>query len=114
MYDIDNKIIIHNLYELPKSKLKTTAVKHSSISVSTEKIDMYVPHISDDFIHVVQFENYAYGLTKMMLDDPIVLSVVMNNNSNFDITYHYALSSGYQLTFTYPKPNEVLGNGSVY
>ena len=53
MYDIGNKVIIHNLYELPKSKLKTTAIKHSSISVSTEKIDMYVPHISDDFIHVV-------------------------------------------------------------
>ena len=51
-FDIDNNKIIHNLYELPKSKLKTTAVKHSSISVSTEKIDMYVPSISDDFIHI--------------------------------------------------------------
>lgn len=109
MYDIDNKVIIHNLYELPKSCLKTTAVKHSSVSVSTEKIDMYVPHISDDFIHVVQFENYAYGLTKMMPNDPIMLSVVMNSNSNFDVTYHYALSSGLQLTFTHPKPNEVVG-----
>ena len=53
MYDIGNKVIIHNLYELPKSKLKTTAIKHSSVSASTEKIDMYVPHISDDFINVV-------------------------------------------------------------
>lgn len=114
MYDIGNKVIIHNLYELPKSKLKTTAIKHSSVSASTEKIDMYVPHISDDFINVVQFENYAYGLTKMTLDDPIVLSVVMNHNSNFDVTYHYALSNGSQLTFTYPKPDEVVGSGSPY
>jgi len=110
MYDINNKVIIHNLYELPKSKLKTTAVKHSSISVSTEKIDMYVPHISDDFINLVQFENYAYGLTKIMPDDPIVLSAVMNHKSNFDTTYHYALSSGTQLTFTHPQPDEVVGS----
>lgn len=113
-YDIDNKKIIHNLYELPKSKLKTTAVKHSSISVSTEKIDMYVPHISDDFVNLVQFNSYAYGLTKMMDRDPMILSVVMNENSNFDVTYHYALSNGSMMTFTSPKPNEVMGAYNTY
>ena len=110
-FDIDNNKIIHNLYELPKSKLKTTAVKHSSISVSTEKIDMYVPSISDDFIHIAQFDNYAYALTKMMKQDPIILSTVMNNKAGFDVSYHYSLSNDRQLTFTHPMPDEVIGGG---
>ena len=79
--------------------------------MSTEKIDMYVPSISDDFIHIAQFDNYAYALTKMMKQDPIVLSAVMNNKSGFDVSYHYSLSNDRQLTFTHPMPNEVIGGG---
>lgn len=113
-YDIDNKVIMHNLYELPKTKLKTTAMKHSSLSVSTDNIDIYVPPISDDFIKVVQFENYAYGLTKMMQSDPVTLSVLLQNETGFDVNYHYVLSNGTQLTFTHPKPNEIDSECQTY
>lgn len=109
-YDIDHKTIIHNSYELPKTQLKTTAIKHSATSyASTDKLDIFVHQISDDFIHIAQFENYAYALTKMTDKEPIILSVMLNNNSNFDATYHYVLSNGQHMTFTQPKSNEVLG-----
>ena len=110
-YDIDNKVIMHNLYELPRSRLKTTAMKYSSLSVSTSKLDLFVPHISDDFINVAQFDGYAYALTKMLDSDPLVISVVMNNDFNFDVTYHFALSSGDIQTFLCPQPNEVRDAG---
>lgn len=51
----------------------------------------------------------AYGMTKMMACDPMYLSVAMNNNSNFDVTYRYVLSNDSILTFTHPMPNEVMG-----
>lgn len=109
-YDISAKQIVHNLYELPKTKLKTTAVKFSSLSVSSEKMDIYVPQISDDFVNLVQFENYAYGLTKLTDKSPVSLEAVLNDTENFDVTYHYVLSDDRQLTFTCPMPDEVAGD----
>lgn len=107
-YDINHKIIVHNLYDIEKSLLKTTAKKHSQDLMQTENIDMFMPQLHSDFLHICQFENYAYGLTQMTNQSPVILSVVMNNNSNFDITYHYNLSNDTIQTFTCPKPDEVL------
>lgn len=109
-YDIGNKVIIHNMYELPKTQLKTTADKRAlSGYETTDKLDIYAPHISDDFLHAVQFKNYAYALTKMTDKRPVVISVNMHNKSNFDTTYNYVLSNGTIPVFTQPMPSEVLG-----
>ena len=107
-YDIDNKMIVHNLYDTTKSLLKTTAKKYSSnLLAKRENIDMFAPPMSSDFINICQFENYAYGLTKMTNKAPVILSVVMNNRSNFDFTYHCSLSNDTIGTFLCPKPEEV-------
>ena len=109
-YDINNKMIIHNLYDISKSLLKTTAKKYSSnLLIKRENIDMFVPPISSDFINICQFDDYAYGLTEMTNKAPVILSVVMNNRSNFDFTYHCNLSNDTIGTFLCPKPNEVWG-----
>lgn len=109
-YDIDNKMIIHNLYDVSKSLLKTTAKKYSSnLLAKSENIEMFVPPLKSDFINICQFENYAYGLTKMTNKAPVILSVIMNNKSNFDLTYHCSLSNDIIGTFLCPKPDEVQG-----
>ena len=107
-YDIDNKMIIHNLYDYSKSLLKTTAKKFSSDLVRTDNIDMFLPPLSSDFINFCQFDGYAYGLTEMTDKCPVILSTIFNNLGNFDITYHYNLTNDNIGTFLYPKPNEVM------
>ena len=62
-YDITHGIIVHNLYNINKTKIKTTAKKYSSSLTSTEYQDIYIPYISSDFIHLCQFKSNAYGLT---------------------------------------------------
>lgn len=74
-------------------------------------MDIYMPQISDDFINLVQFENYAYGLTKLIDKNPVSLEAVLNDTENFGVTYHYMLSDDRQLTFTCPMPNEIMGTG---
>jgi hypothetical protein len=48
-YDITNNIIVHNLYNINKTKIQTTAKKYNTID---EYKDIYVPYISDDFIKI--------------------------------------------------------------
>lgn len=111
-YDIGHKKIIHNSYALPRTQLKTTAEKHSSsIFGSNEHLDIYVHQISDDFQNVIQFDDYAFALTKMTQNEPVTLSVQMNNMSDYDASYHFVLSSGKHLTYSCPMPSEV-ANGS--
>jgi hypothetical protein len=49
LYDITNNIIIHNLYNINKTKIQTTAKKYNT---ANEHKDIYVPYISDDFIKI--------------------------------------------------------------
>ena len=105
MYDIDNKRIIHNLYDLSKTQLKTTSNKASYIS--NEKIDIYVPQISNDFLNLVQFKNYAFGLTRSTTDEPIMLNTIYDELSKFETSYCYQLSNAQQQTILYPKPTEL-------
>lgn len=109
-YDITNKIIIHNLYNINKSKIKTTAKQHSS----SEYKDLYVPYQNTDFIHVCQHKTHAYGLTTEKYENPIIISAQMNNLANYDVTYHYTLSSDNFHTFLYPKPEEVSPGCTTY
>lgn len=46
LYDIDNGIIIHNLYDLTKTKLKAG----TTMGTTGEKVDLFVPEISDDLL----------------------------------------------------------------
>lgn len=105
MYDIDNKRIIHNLYDLSKTQLKTTSNKASYMS--NEKIDIYVPQISNDFLNLVQFKNYAFGLTRLATDEPIMLNTIYDELSKFETSYCYQLSNAQQQTILYPKPTEL-------
>ena len=108
-YDLEHKKIIHNSYALPRTLLKTTAEKHSSsIFGSNEQLDIYVHCISNDFENVVQFDDYAFALTKMTHNEPVMLSVQMNNMTDYDASYHFVLSNGQHLTYACPMPNEVV------
>lgn len=114
-YDKDHKVIVHNLYEVSKTKLKTTSTKSTPLKYgTTEKLDIFCPQISNDFVNVVQFSNYAYGLTKSTLAQPMMLNVQMNNTTTFDSTYHYVISSNHDLMFASPRPNEICSNTSTY
>ena len=114
-YDKDNKTIIHNLYEVSKTKLKSTSTKRIPAKYgATEKIDIFCPQISDDFIYIAQFSNYAYGLTKSTLAQPMMLSIQMNDMTTFDSTYHYVISNDTDMTFLSPKPQEICANVSSY
>lgn len=105
MYDIDNKRIIHNVYDLSKTPLKTTSNKASYMS--DEKIDIYVPQISNDFLNLVQFKNYAFGLTRLTTDEPIMLNTIYDQLSKFKVSYCYQLSNEQIQTILYPRPTEL-------
>lgn len=106
-YDINHKMIVHNLYDASKSLFRTTAKKYEE-PFKSSNIDMFLPQMSSDFIHICQFDGYAYGLTKMTNRCPTMLSVEFNDVGNFDITYHYNLTNDSIGTFLCPKPDEVM------
>ena len=98
LYDVNNNIIIHNLYDLTKVKLKASTSQGSS-----KKVDLFIPEISDDFLDVCQFDGFAYGLTKRTNDSLTVLSTCMNNKSDTDYSYHYQYAKdGLIATHLYP------------
>ena len=109
-YNIDNEHIVHNLYELTKTPLKTTASRISK----TGNIDMYVSPMSSDFINVVQFQNYAYGLTPMTHNAPTMMAIVDASTTKFDTTYCFQLSNDTHQTFRYPKPTDLQSGISNY
>jgi hypothetical protein len=111
LYDITNNIIIHNLYNINKTKIQTTAKKYNT---TNEYKDIYVPYISDDFIKICQFESNAYGLTKEYTTNPMILSVHYNDSTAFDISYYNTLTSNAFNTLIYPSPNEINSNCSTY
>jgi hypothetical protein len=48
-YDMTNNILVHNLYSIERIKTKTTSKQHNSVG---QYQDIYVPYISNDFIHM--------------------------------------------------------------
>ena len=46
-YDVDKKMLIHGLYSLTKTKMRSTAKKQG---MNADNIDVYVPSISNDLI----------------------------------------------------------------
>lgn len=113
-YDITHGIIVHNLYNINKTKIKTTAKKYSSSLTSTEYQDIYIPYISSDFIHLCQFKSNAYGLTHEHKNNLQMPYINMNNASKFDTTYHSVISSDEIHTFLYPRPQELNSSCSSY
>lgn len=110
-YDITNGILIHNLYNIDKSKTKTTAKKYGQIN---EYQDIYVPYISTDFINICQYKSNAYGLTKEYKNNPFHITNTYNNSTVFDITYYNCIISDNFHTYLYPKPQELMADCSTY
>ena len=48
-YDVGNDMIIHGMYRLSKTRLRSTAKARSNAS---ELVDIYLPVISNDFIGI--------------------------------------------------------------
>lgn len=111
-YDIDNKIIVHNLYDCSKSLLKTTAKKYGIDGNRDGNVDLFLPTLSSDFIGICQFQNFAYGLTPLTDQSPVALSIIPNNFGKYDSSYHYSLESRLLQTILYPRPSEVLAGHS--
>lgn len=109
-YNIDNDHIVHNMYELTKTPLKTTLTRISK----NGNIDIYVSPISSDFIHLVQFQNYAYGLTPMSYDAPTMINIVDAATTKYDSSYYYQLSASNNQTFCYFQPNDLSAGISTY
>lgn len=108
-YDMTQNIIVHNLYNINKTKIKTTAKNKLY-----EYHDIYVPYISTDFINICQHKSNAYGLTYEYDKNPTTLSLLYNNTNAFDVTYHAVLSADQIHTFLYPKPDDILTQCSTY
>lgn len=110
-YDMTNNILVHNLYSNERIKTKTTAKQHNSIG---QYQDIYVPHISNDFIHMCQFKSNAYGLTREYTYNPLTLRTVNNNYIENDTSYHTQLSTCHFHTYLYPTPKDIYAACSTY
>lgn len=98
-YDVDKKMLIHGLYSLTKTKMRSTAKK---LGMNADNIDVYVPSISNDLIGMCQLQDYAYGLTREMEVAPVHRDLVFNSSTCVDVSYHYQLSSDDLKTYLYP------------
>ena len=103
-YDLSNNFIIHPLYSINKSKLRSTATKQG---LKRENVDLYLPHVSSDLIGICQNGNYAYGLSRETQKQPMSLSVVFNGNTAVDSSYHYVLSNDNLQTYLYPTISDL-------
>lgn len=109
-YDMTNGMIIHNLYNVNKTKIKTTSKQIGSTGYQ----DIFVPYISNDFMHICQFKSYAYGLTPEYSTNPCMKYIQLNDYTDFDTTYHNKLSSDCTHTFLYPHVEEIDATCSSY
>lgn len=94
-YDINNKIIIHNLYNLNKVKLQDSDYKYNS----SKHVDMYVPYMPNDFINCCQVKNYAYALSRELSTQPMTKTISFDQTP--ECQYRYALSSQDIHTYLY-------------
>ena len=94
-YDMNNKIVIHNLYNLNKVKLQDSDYKYNSAKC----VDMYVPYISDDFINCCQVKNYAYALSRELSTQPMTKTIYFDQTP--ECQYRYVLSSQDLHTYLY-------------
>lgn len=98
-YDVNNKMIIHGLYNLDKTKLRSTATKKG---INAPNIDVYVPPMSDDFIGACQLQSYSYILSRETTQNPITRDIIFNSSTCVDTSYHYVLSNDGIKTYMYP------------
>lgn len=103
-YDLSNDLIIHPLYNINKTKLRSTATKQD---LKKQNVDLYLPTVSSDLIGMCQTGNYAYGLSRETQKQPVSLSVVFNGNTSIDSSYHYLLSSDNLQTYLYPTVSDL-------
>lgn len=109
-YDINNKFIIHPLYNMTRSKIRSTATKQN---LAKENVDLYLPIVSSDIIGICQNQNYAYALTEETDQDPIKLSVIYNSSTKVDNSYHYVLSNDHIDAHLYPTISDLTNDRSM-
>lgn len=110
-YDMGNKFIIHPLYSINKSRIRSTATKQN---LSRDNVDLYLPTISADVIGICQNQNYAYALTEETDQDPIRLSVVYNSNTKVDNSYHCILSNESIDVHLYPTVSDLTNSQNIF
>lgn len=112
-YDVNNKIIIHNLYDITKTRLKTTAKKQSVDPTRNDRIEMYAPVVSSDLFDICQLANYAYALTEKTSQSPVMLSADFTGATATDYSYTYALVNQCIDTYLYPMVTDLTGSEAI-
>ena len=113
-YDLSSKMLVHNIYPLSKTRLQTTAKKHSSDGIYHGTQEIIVPTISSDVISFCQFQNYAYGLTRSTTATPTTIFVKYDElASKQDMSYCNVLSNESMMTYLYHTPNDLVQDSAL-